>query len=44
MLLARQSAKEGRALDTTTMFAPPTFARDAASEAAHRQHDRTREH
>ncbi len=44
MLLARQASKEGRAVDTTTTFIPPTFGETATAEATHRQHDRTREH
>lgn len=44
MVLARQAARDGRALELQTSFTPPTFANETASEAAHRQHDRTREH
>jgi predicted dehydrogenase len=44
MLRARQSGREGRSLDLETTFAPPAFAGPGAQEAAHRMHDRTREH
>ncbi|MFM7520467.1 MAG: Gfo/Idh/MocA family protein [Planctomycetota bacterium] len=45
MLKARQSGREGRAVELETTFALPDFATTAATaEAAHRQHDRTREH
>lgn len=44
MALARQSAREGHAFNLESSFAPPNFAHEAAPEATHRQHDRTREH
>ncbi|HXG47516.1 MAG TPA: Gfo/Idh/MocA family oxidoreductase [Methylomirabilota bacterium] len=43
MLKARQSGREGRALELESTFAPLGFAEPAVSEAVHRQHDRSRE-
>lgn len=43
MIKARESSKEGRALTITSNFTPPVF-KAAHAEAAHRIHDRTREH
>ena len=44
MLKAQQSGRDGRALPLETTFIQPVFAEPCAQEAAHRQHDRTREH
>lgn len=44
MLKAQQSGREGRAMELDSTFPPPAFADGGAHEAAHRQHDRTREH
>jgi predicted dehydrogenase len=44
MLKAQQAGREGRTLDLESTFTPPMFAELATGEAAHRQHDRTREH
>lgn len=43
ILKAQQSAREGRALTLESSFSAPSFTAVAA-EAAHRQHDRTRDH
>ncbi|HAB15119.1 MAG TPA: Gfo/Idh/MocA family oxidoreductase [Verrucomicrobiota bacterium] len=43
MLKAQQSGREGKAFDLTTTFTVPEFAEAALQEAAHLQHDRTRE-
>ncbi len=44
MLKAQQAGREGRALALESTFTPPAFAQPPAKEAAHRLHDRTREH
>jgi predicted dehydrogenase len=44
MLKAQQSAREGRALALETTFVPPAFTEAKPGEAAHLQHDRSREH
>lgn len=44
MLKAQQAGRDGRSLPLETTFAPLVFAELAGQEAAHRQHDRTREH
>jgi predicted dehydrogenase len=44
MLKAQQSGREGRALTLESTFTPPVFAEATGQEAAHRMHDRTREH
>lgn len=44
MLKAQQAGREGRALALESTFIPPVFAESVAQEAAHRRHDRTREH
>ena len=44
MLKAQQAGREGRTLALESTFASPVFAEPEAQEAAHRMHDRTREH
>ncbi|MGE3312018.1 MAG: Gfo/Idh/MocA family protein [Limisphaerales bacterium] len=44
MLKARRAGRDGGALALETTFAPPVFATPGSQEAAHRAHDRTREH
>ena len=44
MLKAQQAGREGRAIEIESTFTPPAFAEPDAGEAAHRQHDRSREH
>jgi len=44
MLKAQQAGREGRALEIESTFTPPVFAEPGAQEAAHRMHDRSREH
>jgi predicted dehydrogenase len=44
MLKAQQSSREGQALPIQSTFTPPLFTETKPSEAAHLQHDRTREH
>ena len=44
MLKAQESARTGHALALETSFVPPAFAQSHPSEAAHLQHDRSREH
>ena len=44
MLKAQQSSHEGKALDLQSTFAPPVFVKTDTHEAAHLQHDRSREH
>ena len=44
MLKAQQAGREGRALPMESTFTPPVFADPGAQEAAHRMHDRSREH
>jgi predicted dehydrogenase len=44
MLKAQQAGREGRALVLESTFTPPEFAEPGEQEAAHRMHDRTREH
>ena len=44
MLKAQQAGREGRALTLESTFTPPVFAEPGEQEAAHRMHDRTREH
>ena len=44
MLKAQQSGREGRALEFDSTFTPPVFVEPGAQEAAHRMHDRSREH
>ena len=44
MLKAQQAGREGRALPLESTFTPPVFAGPGAQEAAHRMHDRSREH
>ena len=44
MLKAQEAGREGRSLALESTFAPLIFAESGEQEAAHRQHDRTREH
>lgn len=44
MLRAQESARAGRAIEIATRFERPVFAEEAATEAAHLMHDRTRDH
>ncbi len=44
MSQAQESGREGRALAIESTFPLPVFAECGAQEAAHRQHDRSREH
>ena len=44
MLAAQQSAKEGRRIEVRSQFESPKFQPVPEHEAAHRMHDRTREH
>ena len=44
MLKAQQAGREGRALPMESTFTRPVFAEPGALEAAHRMHDRSREH
>ncbi len=44
MLKAQQAGREGRVLTLESQFTLPVFGESAAQEAAHRMHDRTREH
>lgn len=44
MLRAQQSGQEGRTLTLESTFTPPIFPEPGGTGAAHRQHDRTREH
>lgn len=44
MLKAQEAGLEGRSLALETTFAPLAFVESGEQEAAHRQHDRTREH
>jgi predicted dehydrogenase len=44
MLKAQQSSREGKTLPIHSTFTPPMFTQTKLAEAAHLQHDRTREH
>lgn len=44
MLKAQEAGREGRSIALETTFIPADFAESGGQEAAHRQHDRTREH
>jgi predicted dehydrogenase len=44
MLKAQESARTGRALTLETAFAPPALGEAHPGQAAHLQHDRSREH
>ncbi len=44
MLKAQQASREGRALPLASTFSPPLFPEPHTEQAAHRLHDRTREH
>ncbi|MSU61820.1 MAG: Gfo/Idh/MocA family oxidoreductase [Pedosphaera sp.] len=44
MLKAQQAGREGRSLPMESTFVPPVFDEPGRQEAAHRMHDRTREH
>ena len=43
MLKAQEAGRDGRSIALETTFAPLIFAESGGQEAAHRQHDRTRE-
>jgi predicted dehydrogenase len=44
MIKAQQSGREGRTLPIESTFTPPSFGEEKPTEAAHKIHDRTREH
>ncbi|HAM73597.1 MAG TPA: gfo/Idh/MocA family oxidoreductase [Verrucomicrobiales bacterium] len=44
MIKARESSRQGRALSIDSRFETPSFPGPAPAEAAHRMHDRSREH